>query len=307
MSSRLNVLLVTDDAFAASGITAMLTRSGCNVVHVSSGEAGMTRMAVSQPDVLVVEWFLPDLDGTTMIREVRKRPGRQPGTILLSALSEPAARDYARKVGADSFLTRPVNEQLLRRALDACGPTSGISTSQTLPRLSEALRAIVGHPFWKRFDAEAARAISETTESEVSAASSPPSPSTPVSAQLAAFASMQEPTKQLEVQVSITCGRAVGADLALLILRRSAPTDAEISDLLGELSNVLLGRAKSAFRDAGFRFTASVPVVGVSTSMFIANHAVTLTGRSGLITVDLAVRSFDEGGRGRPQAPAGSS
>jgi two-component system, OmpR family, response regulator len=131
VASRMRLLLVEDDAKAASFILKGLRESGYAVDHASDGETGL-HMALSEPyDTAIIDVMLPKLDGLTLISELRRKKSKLP-VIILSARGSTDDRVKGLETGSDDYLAKPFAfsellariQALLRRASGVSEPTS---------------------------------------------------------------------------------------------------------------------------------------------------------------------------------------
>jgi two-component system OmpR family response regulator len=127
----MRLLLVEDDAKAASFILKGLKESGYAVDHVTDGEQGLY-MALSEPyDAAIIDIMLPKLDGLTLIGELRRKQNKLP-VIILSARGSTDDRVKGLQTGSDDYITKPFAfsellarvQALLRRASGISEPTS---------------------------------------------------------------------------------------------------------------------------------------------------------------------------------------
>jgi two-component system OmpR family response regulator len=127
----MRLLLVEDDARAASFILKGLKENGYAVDHVTDGEQGL-HMAVSESyDAAIIDIMLPKLDGLTLISELRRKKSALP-VIVLSARGSTDDRVKGLQTGSDDYMTKPFAfsellarvQALLRRASGISEPTS---------------------------------------------------------------------------------------------------------------------------------------------------------------------------------------
>ena len=116
------ILLVEDTTDLAQIVARELEASGYQVLRAADGRAALDLHARARPDLLVLDWMLPGLDGLEVLRRVRQAPGAGAATpvLMLTARGEEADRVLGLEVGADDYLTKPfsVRELLARvRAL----------------------------------------------------------------------------------------------------------------------------------------------------------------------------------------------
>ncbi len=120
--SKVAVLVVDDDPVFGEMLVAKLSSPLLRVEHVGSRAEAESHLDNSQPQVIVLDLFLPDGDGRDLLAQlVQSRPGLT--VIATSATDSNELRDAVMAAGATAFLTKPVNiraltdlvEQLLRQ------------------------------------------------------------------------------------------------------------------------------------------------------------------------------------------------
>jgi two-component system, OmpR family, KDP operon response regulator KdpE len=108
------VLIVEDDPELRGILRTMLDPSQYRVVDVATGERGLIEARGHRPDLVVCDLGLPDMDGTTLIREIRRFS--QVPILVLSARTMEAEKIAALDAGADDFVTKPFSApELLAR------------------------------------------------------------------------------------------------------------------------------------------------------------------------------------------------
>lgn len=99
------VLLVDDEEALRQVLRARLTARGYFIHEVSSGEEVLQTAPVLQPDVIILDIGLPDIDGIEVTR--RLRPLVQTPIIILSVHATESDKIAALDAGADDYLTKP--------------------------------------------------------------------------------------------------------------------------------------------------------------------------------------------------------
>jgi two-component system alkaline phosphatase synthesis response regulator PhoP len=99
------VLVVEDDRDLRDLIRRYLERAGHAVLSTGSGAEGLTLLADTAPDLVVLDLGLPDVDGLEVLREART--GRTTPVIVLTARSEVEDRIRGLSMGADDYVTKP--------------------------------------------------------------------------------------------------------------------------------------------------------------------------------------------------------
>jgi DNA-binding response OmpR family regulator len=99
------LLLVEDTLDLAQVIRRELEAAGYEVQHVADGLAAVEAHARNQPDLIILDWMLPQLDGLEVMRRVRQASATP--ILMLTARSEEADRVIGLEMGADDYLTKP--------------------------------------------------------------------------------------------------------------------------------------------------------------------------------------------------------
>jgi DNA-binding response OmpR family regulator len=116
------ILLVEDARDLAEVIVRELEAAGYQTLHVVDGLAALEVHAREQPELVILDWMLPRLDGLEVLRRLRQSAPTP--VLMLTARSEETDRVVGLEVGADDYLTKPFSMRelvarvraLLRRA-----------------------------------------------------------------------------------------------------------------------------------------------------------------------------------------------
>jgi len=100
------ILYVEDDSTAREFVTKGLEHRGFQVEAVAEGQAGLARLRTGSFDLAILDVMLPDLDGLSILREVRRAKIPTP-VLVLSARGEATDRIEGLDVGADDYLAKP--------------------------------------------------------------------------------------------------------------------------------------------------------------------------------------------------------
>lgn len=88
-----------------------LEQAGYTVEFTGDGQTALARTQELHPKILVTEILVPKLDGLSLCRAIKSNPETQ--DILVMIFSNLHAEDRATEVGADAFLYKPLDEELL--------------------------------------------------------------------------------------------------------------------------------------------------------------------------------------------------
>ena len=112
--SKLQILVVEDDAPVRNLITTTLKAHDYRYITAATGEGAVMEAASHNPDILLLDLGLPDIDGVEVIRRIRSWSNVP--IIVISARSEDTDKISALDAGADDYLTKPFSvEELLAR------------------------------------------------------------------------------------------------------------------------------------------------------------------------------------------------
>jgi len=100
------LLIVEDDAEAASYLVKAFREAGHMADHAADGLDGYAMAADGQYDVLIVDRMLPKLDGLSLIRGLREQ-GKDTPVLILSALGQVDDRVKGLRAGGDDYLAKP--------------------------------------------------------------------------------------------------------------------------------------------------------------------------------------------------------
>ena len=114
MNNRMLVLVVEDDKSVRNLIVTTLKTQGYRHIEAPTGEEAIVQAASHNPDVILLDLGLPDLEGVEVIRRVRSWSNTP--IIVISARSEDADKITALDAGADDYLTKPFSvDELMAR------------------------------------------------------------------------------------------------------------------------------------------------------------------------------------------------
>ena len=133
----MNILLVEDDPALARGLQKALRHEGFAVNHVGCGKDAVNSVATSLPDLVVLDLGLPDMDGLTVLKRLRKNRQTLP-VLILTARGETTDKVTALDSGADDYLAKPfeMDELLARLRVLARRLGTSIGSSITLASVS---------------------------------------------------------------------------------------------------------------------------------------------------------------------------
>ena len=102
------ILLVEDEAAQREVISYNLSASGFRIAEARDGEEAMMLVNEDPPDLIILDWMMPNLSGIEVCRRLKARlETREIPVIMLSARSEELDRVRGLETGADDYVIKP--------------------------------------------------------------------------------------------------------------------------------------------------------------------------------------------------------
>ncbi|MBV7393283.1 phosphate regulon transcriptional regulator PhoB [Mameliella sediminis] len=102
------VLVVEDEAAQREVLTYNLEAEGFRVTRAENGEEALVLIEEESPDIIVLDWMLPNVSGIEVCRQIKTRSDtRNVPIIMLSARSEEVDRVRGLETGADDYVVKP--------------------------------------------------------------------------------------------------------------------------------------------------------------------------------------------------------
>ena len=138
------ILIVEDEPEIRELLSFTLSREGYDVLEAETAEAALHKMDSRMPDLAVVDWMLPGMDGVELARHIRRdEVGSDLPIIMLTARGDEPDKLKSFASGVDDYITKPFSPRellarvkaLLRRSgapennlLEACGITLNLDS-----------------------------------------------------------------------------------------------------------------------------------------------------------------------------------
>jgi DNA-binding response OmpR family regulator len=116
MSASLpSVLVVDDSALNRLLVAATLRREGYRLLQAEDGVSGLEMITHENPDLVILDFMMPEMDGAEMMRRLQARMGSSmPRVLLMTAMDEAESAAKARELGAYAHLIKPFAPSELR-------------------------------------------------------------------------------------------------------------------------------------------------------------------------------------------------
>ncbi|MFH1034892.1 MAG: sigma-54 dependent transcriptional regulator [Pseudomonadota bacterium] len=117
MVNQLKILVIDDDGTMRDACREILTRSGHDVELAESGGQGLALLSRWAYDVILLDLRMPDLDGMTVLRQIREQDA-EALVIVITGHGSIGTAVEAMKLGAFDFLPKPFSPDELRQAME---------------------------------------------------------------------------------------------------------------------------------------------------------------------------------------------
>ena len=124
------ILVVDDEPAIVDAVATALRYEGFDVEEASNGRDALSSAPDFEPDLIVLDWMLPDIDGIEVGRRLRER-GFKTAILFLTAKSGVENKVEALRAGGDDYVTKPFSlaeivarvQAILRRTAASCPAT----------------------------------------------------------------------------------------------------------------------------------------------------------------------------------------
>ncbi len=104
-----SVLIIDDDPLIRKTLSTHLSKQGFEVFLAENGEQGLARMAEADPELVLLDIRLPDIDGLEVLRRFRQGGRRRASVVIMTAYDDMKTTVEAIKLGAFEYLVKPLD------------------------------------------------------------------------------------------------------------------------------------------------------------------------------------------------------
>lgn len=120
-TSSATVLVVDDEELNRKVMSRFINALGCEVLCAENGVAALREVHRSQIDLILLDIMMPQIDGYSVLTRLKADPATMEVPVLvISALDDSSNVVRCIEAGADDFMTKPFNSNLLRARVQAC-------------------------------------------------------------------------------------------------------------------------------------------------------------------------------------------
>ena len=136
------ILIVDDDPSIGEVLELFLRAEGYETRVATSGPQALDFFDEYQPHLVLLDLNLPGVDGISVCRSIREHSGTP--IIMLTARTDPQDIIHGLEAGADDYVEKPFNDQILSARIKAC-MRRPLSTSSTSLRVGDIVIDLRGH------------------------------------------------------------------------------------------------------------------------------------------------------------------
>ena len=157
------ILIVDDDRTMRSLLNLAMEEDGYEVAETENGEQCLSEYTHFQPDLILLDAVMPDIDGFTCCQKIRSFPqGDRIPILMITVLNDRESVEQAFKAGATDYITKPIHWSVLservRRLLN------GSKASAELTSVKEQLRQ---HQAWSELSSNILGQLVSDNSSEI--------------------------------------------------------------------------------------------------------------------------------------------
>jgi twitching motility two-component system response regulator PilH len=114
------ILIVDDSPTQINVLSRMLAKQGYEVISAEDGAQGVDKASSEQPDLILMDVVMPNLNGFQATRQITKNPHTSHiPVIMLTSKDQETDKVWAERQGARDYLTKPPNEADLLQKIKA--------------------------------------------------------------------------------------------------------------------------------------------------------------------------------------------
>ena len=112
--SVIEILLVDDDDLYREMVITMLNSDSVHIMAVSDGESALHNLLVYKPDVILLDYLMPGMDGISVLKQIKSDPAtREIPVIMLTGDSSRAVVGESIQAGASKFIVKPSDRKTI--------------------------------------------------------------------------------------------------------------------------------------------------------------------------------------------------
>ncbi len=110
------ILVVDDEVKECELLKRFLERKGYEVIISNSGMHALEKVKSKKPDIILLDIIMPEMDGIEVLRRIREFD-KDVCIIMVTVVNDKSTGMEALKIGADEYITKPVNLNYLDKVI----------------------------------------------------------------------------------------------------------------------------------------------------------------------------------------------
>jgi len=142
----MKILLIEDDPMLVNGLSKALTKEGYAIESSVNGSRGIELVSQFQPEIVILDLGLPDIDGIQVLRAIRQTANKLP-VLILTARESMTDKVTALDFGADDYLAKPFDMPELLARIRVLARRLGTSNTNEL-QIGSVRMDVAAHKVW---------------------------------------------------------------------------------------------------------------------------------------------------------------
>ena len=139
------ILIIDDDLDTLRLVGLMLQRQGYQISAATNGQQGLDKAFEEDPDMILLDVMMPDMDGYEVTRRLRQNPSTTETPILMfTAKTQLDDKVIGFEVGANDYLTKPTHPSELQARVKALLSRASEKKAATTPAKTESQGFVIG-------------------------------------------------------------------------------------------------------------------------------------------------------------------
>ncbi|MDD5136706.1 MAG: response regulator [Candidatus Omnitrophica bacterium] len=119
-AAKVKVLMIDDERDFLTVLSERLGAKGFDIVKAFNGREGLEKVYSEKPDIIVLDLMMPEMNGYDVCRKLKiDKTYKDIPVIMLTGKFHPDDIEFGKEMGADAYLTKPLDLELLLHKIKA--------------------------------------------------------------------------------------------------------------------------------------------------------------------------------------------
>jgi DNA-binding response OmpR family regulator len=110
------ILIVDDEIDVCKTISHFLEKKDFSTIYANSGAEALIKLAKEKPDLILLDFRMPDMDGVECLRKIRQQD-KKVIVIMVTCVTDIVTAKKALELGAIDYITKPISFEALQTAI----------------------------------------------------------------------------------------------------------------------------------------------------------------------------------------------